>query len=495
MKSISRGPDRTRSRIRREPGRAAQLQQETDIAPDATAAARRTVTGARRRRNMTSTIQFPPDFTWGVATSAFQIEGASTIDGKGPSIWDTFCADPANIKDASNGDVACDHYHRYREDVAIMASLGVDAYRFSMSWPRVQPDGKGAWNEQGFDFYERLLDALQEKGIAAHLTLYHWDLPQGLQDDGGWLSRDTAYRFADYAAEVARRFGDRLATIATHNEPWCTANLGYGNAQFAPGVADRKQSVQVSHHLLLSHGLAMQAMRAVGKKARLGIVLNQWTADPATDSEADRKLAEFEYARSVQWFMDPIFKGHYPELALREYGADAPAIHEGDLANIRQPIDFMGLNYYFRAFCSAEDPPREPERELGVTDMGWEIYPQGLTELLVKLKGDYELPPIYITENGMANPDKVENGAVNDPQRIDFVLRHLAALKDGMAQGVDVRGYFLWSLLDNFEWNSGYAKRFGIVHVDYATQQRTLKASALWYRDFVSQQHQARRAA
>jgi beta-glucosidase len=444
---------------------------------------------------MTEPIQFPPEFTWGVATSAFQIEGAGDIDGKGPSIWDTFCSNPANIKDASNGLVACDHYHRYREDVAIMASLGVDAYRFSMSWPRVQPAGKGAWNEKGFDFYERLLDALQEKGIAAHLTLYHWDLPQGLQDDGGWLNRDTAYRFADYACEVARRFGDRLATIATHNEPWCTANLGYGNSQFAPGVTDKKQSIQVSHHLLLSHGLAMRAMRALNPKAKLGIVLNQWTADPATDSEADRALAEYEYARSVQWFMDPIFKGRYPEVALRAHGADAPVVAAGDFEIIRQPIDFLGVNYYFRGFCSAENPPRQPECRLGVTDMGWEIYPQGLTELLVKLQGEYDLPPIYITENGMANPDRVQDGAVTDPQRIDYVQRHLAALKDAMAQGVDVRGYFLWSLMDNFEWNSGYSKRFGIVYVDYATQQRIPKASADWYRGFIAGQRQARRVA
>jgi beta-glucosidase len=444
---------------------------------------------------MTDSIQFPPDFTWGVATSAFQIEGASEADGKGPSIWDTFCRNPANIKDQSNGDIACDHYHRYREDVGIMAGLGVDAYRFSMAWSRVQPTGKGAWNEKGFDFYARLLDALQEKGIAAHLTLYHWDLPQGLQDDGGWLSRDTAHRFADYAREVAGRFGNRVASIATHNEPWCTANLGYGNSQFAPGVTDARQAVQVSHHLLLSHGLAMQAMRAEKPKAALGIVLNQWTSDPATDSAADRALAELEWARSVQWFMDPIFKGRYPELALRAHGANAPEVREGDFEIIRQPLDFLGVNYYFRHFASTETPPRAAPAAQGVTDMGWEIYPQGLTELLLKLKGEYALPPIYITENGMAGADKVEQGQVTDTVRIRFVQQHLAALKTAIDQGVDVRGYFLWSLMDNFEWNSGYAKRFGIVYVDYATQKRIPKASALWYRDFVAAQHVQRRAA
>lgn len=437
---------------------------------------------------MTDQLQFPPTFTWGVATSAFQIEGGASADGKGPSIWDTFSHTPGKIIDGSNGDVACDHYHRYPEDVALMASLHVDAYRFSMAWSRVQPAGKGPWNEAGFAFYEKLLDELDSKNIAAHVTLYHWDLPQGLQDEGGWLNRDTAYHFAEYAAEVARRFGARVKTISTHNEPWCTANLGYGNAQFAPGVADLKQSIQVSHHLLLSHGLAMQAMRAVGCPAQLGIVLNQWTSDPATDSQADRDLAAFEYARSVEWFMDPIFKGHYPELALRVHGANAPEVQDGDFDIIRQPIDFLGVNYYFRHYASAETPPRQAEAKLGKTDMGWEIYPQGLTELLVKLHGQYDLPPIYITENGMANPDQVIDGHVPDRERIDFVQRHLAALLEAMRQGVDVQGYFLWSLLDNFEWNSGYAKRFGIFHVDYATQQRTPKDSALWYREFIDGQ-------
>ena len=439
---------------------------------------------------------FPRDFTWGVATSAFQIEGGATADGKGPSIWDTFCRNPANIKDHSDGLVACDHYHRYRDDAALIAALGVDAYRFSMAWSRVQPSGKGAWNEAGFDFYDRLLDELAARKVKAHLTLYHWDLPQGLQDDGGWLSRDTAYRFADYAAEVTRRFGARIAAIATHNEPWCSANLGYGNAQFAPGVADARQAIQVSHHLLLSHGLAMQAMRAQSPKAKLGIVLNQWTADPATDSAADRAMAELEYARSVQWFMDPIFKGRYPDLALRAHGANAPQVAAGDLALIHQPIDFLGVNYYFRSWCSAATPPVPAPAPHGRTDMDWEIYPQGLPELLLKLKAEYDLPPIYITENGMANPDVLDVGDTGEPrvpdaQRIAYVAAHLDALKSAMNQGVDVQGYFLWSLMDNFEWNSGYAKRFGIIHVDYATQQRTLKDSAIWYRNYIEAQRKS----
>ncbi len=435
---------------------------------------------------MTRIQQFPPDFTWGVATSAFQIEGAWAEDGKGPSIWDTFSHTPGRVIDGTNGDVACDHYHRYREDVDLISSLNVDAYRFSMAWARVQPDGSGAWNEKGFGFYDRLLDALHEKGLAPHLTLYHWDLPQALQDRGGWLARDTAKRFGDYAAEVARRFGDRIEAIATHNEPWCTANLGYGNAQFAPGIADAASAIQVSHHLLLSHGLAMNAMRAVNSKAKLGIVLNQWPAHGVTDSAEDRALAELEYAKSVQWFMDPIFKGHYPELALRAHGADAPIVRDGDFDIIRQPMDFLGVNYYFRVCTSASPNPPPPKGGRGFTDMGWEIYPEGLTELLLALDAEYDLPPVYITENGMANRDAVVDGAVPDEARIAYVRDHLEALGAAMAQGVDVRGYFLWSLLDNFEWNSGYAKRFGIVHVDYATQRRTPKASALWYRDFIA---------
>lgn len=437
---------------------------------------------------MTDIKSFPPSFTWGVATSAFQIEGAASADGKGPSIWDTFSHTPGRIIDGSNGDHACEHYYRYREDVALIAGLHVGAYRFSIAWSRVQPTGKGAWNEAGFAFYSNLLDALEAHNIEAHLTLYHWDLPQGLQDDGGWLNRDTAYRFADYAAEVARRFGNRVKTIATHNEPWCTANLGYGNAQFAPGVADVKQSVQVSHHLLLSHGLAMSAMRAVKPNCQLGIVLNQWTADPATDSAADRDLAAWEYSRSVEWFMDPIFKGHYPELALKGHGANAPLVERGDFEIIQQPLDFLGVNYYFRAYCSAEDPPRKAPGKHGFTDMGWEIYPEGFTELLLKLNAAYDLPPIYITENGMANPDAVIEGEVHDPKRIEFMQSHLAALKDAMDQGVNVQGYFAWSLLDNFEWNSGYAKRFGMIHVDYETQQRTMKDSGYWYRDLIDNQ-------
>lgn len=441
-------------------------------------------------KNQTSSVpEFPSDFVWGVATSAYQIEGAATDDGRGPSIWDTFSHTAGKTIDGSNGDHACDHYHRFEEDVGHMVTLGVDAYRFSISWSRVQPKGFGAWNDAGFDFYSRLLEKLAENNIVAHLTLYHWDLPQGLEDQGGWLNRDTAHHFALYAAEVVRRFGARVASIATHNEPWCTANLGYGNGQFAPGIIDPVAALQVSHHLLLSHGLAMTAMRALNSPAKLGIVLNQWTAMPATDSAADMAEAEWEYARSVQWFMDPIFKGTYPERALNRIDRSRFNILPGDMEIIHQPIDFLGVNYYFRAFVSTEIPPKKPEGKLGFTDMGWEIYPQGFSDLLVAIHEEYaafNLPPIYITENGMASADRVEDGTIHDQNRIDFVSRHLDAITVAMKKGVDVRGYFYWSLLDNFEWNSGYEKRFGLIHVDYQNQKRTLKESAYWYRNFIA---------
>jgi beta-glucosidase len=430
--------------------------------------------------------KFPRGFAWGVATSAYQIEGAAREDGRGPSIWDTFSHTPGKTFEGHTGDVACDHYHRWADDVELIAGLNVDSYRFSIAWPRVQPLGHGAWNDKGLAFYDRLVDRLLERGIAPHLTLYHWDLPQGLQDRGGWGSRDTAYRFAEYAEVMGRRLGDRVASIATHNEPWCTAFLGNGNGQFAPGFKDPQLTVQVAHHLLLSHGLALQAMRAAGVKAPLGIVLNQSPATPATDSATDIALAEREYATFVRWYMDPIFLKRYPTApGVHLY----PVTHENDFEVIAQKLDFLGVNYYTRIWASSEDPPRPPPKLRGESDMGWENYPQGLTELLVKIHRDYPLPPVWITENGTACADRLEGGKVADPQRIDYLSSHLGAVSDAIAQGVDVRGFFYWSLLDNYEWNSGYAKRFGLVHVDYATQQRTLKDSAHWYREFIARAH------
>ena len=429
--------------------------------------------------------RFPSDFHWGVATSAYQIEGAAAEDGRGPSIWDTFAHTPGKTVNGDHGDVACDHYHRYPQDFDLIAGLGLNAYRFSIAWPRVQPQGKGAWNAKGLAFYDRLVDALLERGITPHATLYHWDLPQALQDEGGWLNRDTALRFTDYAVTMGVRLGDRVAAICTHNEPWCTAHLGHHNGKFAPGLKDPQAAVQVAHHLLLSHGLALQAMRAAGVKAPLGIVLNQSPAVPATDRATDLALAEREYALFVRWFMDPIFLKRYPTASgVHLY----PQVRENDFDAIAQPLDFLGINYYTRIWVSSEEPPRPAPRLDGVTDMGWEVYPQGLADLLTGIHREYKLPPIYITENGMANADTLVEGKVHDAQRIAYLKGHLEALSRAIAAGVDVRGFFYWSLLDNYEWDSGYDKRFGLVHVDYATQQRTLKDSAHWYREFVARQ-------
>ncbi len=430
-------------------------------------------------------LKFPKQFQWGVATSAYQIEGAARQGGRGLSIWDTFSHTPDKVINGDTGDVACDHYNRLESDLDLIQSLGVDAYRFSIAWPRVQPLGEGAWNEEGLDFYDRMIDGLLVRGIKPHVTLYHWDLPQALQDKGGWASRDTAYRFADYTAFMAKRLGDRAASICTHNEPWCTAWLGNANGQFAPGFKDEKIMLRVAHHLLLSHGLALQAMRAAGAKAPLGIVLNMSPATPATSSAADAAQAARQYATFVRWYMDPLFFKQYPQ------GDDLPVcdvVQPGDMDTIAQPMDFLGVNYYTRIWASSDTPPVSSPNAMGVSDMGWENYPQGLTELLCKIHADYTLPPLYITENGCACADALVDGKVADPARIDYMHTHLAALQAAMAAGVDVRGFFYWSLMDNFEWNSGYAKRFGLVYVDYATQKRTLKDSARWYTQMIGTQ-------
>ncbi|AZZ95214.1 beta-glucosidase [Hahella sp. KA22] len=433
--------------------------------------------------------KFAKDFTWGVATSAYQIEGAANEGGRGPSIWDTFSHTPGKTVNGETGDVACDHYHRYQEDVDLIAGLGVDAYRFSIAWPRVQPDGKGAWNEAGFDFYSRLIDALLVKGLQPYVTLYHWDLPQALEDVGGWRNRDTCYRFADYAAEFMRRYGDSVKTISTHNEPWCTATLGHATGQFAPGYQDEAMAYQVSHHLLLSHGLALQSMRAVNRETPVGIVLNHTPTYPANpDSEADRQLARLDDGTNIRWYMDPIFRGAYPQDVLAYLGDKAPKVTVGDMDIIRQPLDFLGVNYYTRGYFSQANPQTPAPAAMGLTDMGWEVYPQGLAQHLVRITRDYLPPPIYITENGAAFPDRMENGEVQDPARIHYLETHLQALRQAMEMGADIRGYFYWSLADNYEWNWGYSKRFGLTYVDYATQQRTLKASGHWYRDFIARQ-------
>jgi beta-glucosidase len=434
---------------------------------------------------------FPADFVWGVATSSFQIEGAAHADGKGPSIWDSFCEVPGAIADASNGLVACEHYDRWQEDVDLIASLGVNAYRFSISWPRVQPLGHGAFNEAGLNFYAQLVDALLAKGIAPYVTLNHWDLPQALQDQGGWANRDTVQHFVNYASEIFKRLGNRVAAYTTHNEPWVIAVLGHESGIFAPGLKSRATAVQVSHHLLLSHGMTLQALRAQGCSVPLGIVLNLSPTVPATDSAADQAQARLEDGRLLRWYMDPIFNKGYPQDVMNDLGAQAPHIEPGDLDIIATPMDYLGVNYYTRSVVSADGSWKPQNSGLPMNDMDWEIYPQGLTQLLVRMHQDYPLPPIYITENGGAFPDALQDGQVNDQDRIRYIDEHIDALAQAMAQGVQVHGYMVWSLMDNFEWASGYAKRFGIVHVDYASQKRTFKASAQWYQNFLAYQRQA----
>ena len=442
--------------------------------------------------------RFPDDFVWGVATSSFQIEGASQADGKGASIWDEFCRQSGAIADGSNGDVACDHYHRLEADLDLIAGLGVDAYRFSMSWPRVQPDGQGAFNEAGLAFYERLVDGLIARGIKPYLTLNHWDLPQALQERGGWAARDTVHHFVAYARHVAARLGDRVVAITTHNEPWVMAVLGHESGIFAPGIRHRGTAMQVAHHLLLSHGLALQALRADGCRARLGIVLNLSPIGPATDSPEDQAAARLEDGRSVRWYMDPLFKGCYPDDVRAHLGGDMPQVHDGDMAAIATPMDFLGINYYTRGVVSASGAWSAQHSGKPLTDMGWEIVPEGLTELLLRLHRDWRLPALYVKENGAAFRDTLVDtpaGArVHDVERTDYIASHIAAVGDAIAQGVPMAGYMVWSLMDNFEWASGYAKRFGIVHVDFATCQRTPKDSYFWYRDFLRIQ-QVRRSA
>jgi beta-glucosidase len=437
--------------------------------------------------------RFPPDFVWGVATSSFQIEGAAHEDGKGESIWDRFCRVPGAIADGSHGDLACDHVHRLEADLDLIAGLGVDAYRFSVSWPRVQPDGRGAFNEAGLAFYERLVDGLLARGIRPYLTLNHWDLPQALQDAGGWAARETVHHFVAYARHVAARMGDRVMAITTHNEPWVIAVLGHESGIFAPGIKSRATAMQVAHHLLLSHGLAVQALRADGCRARLGIVLNLSPIGPASDSPEDAAAAWLEDGRSVRWYMDPLFKGEYPADVWQHLGGDVPQVEPGDAVAIATPMDFLGINYYTRGVVSASGAWSAQTSGKPLTDMGWEVVPEGLTELLTRMHRDWSLPPLYVMENGAAFQDTLVDGRVHDADRTAYIASHIAAVADAMDRGVPMAGYMVWSLMDNFEWASGYAKRFGIVHVDYATLQRTPKDSYRWYRGFLQQRQLAHR--
>jgi beta-glucosidase len=434
-----------------------------------------------------------PGFVFGAATAAFQIEGATQADGRVPSIWDTFCATPGKVHAGDTGEPACDHYHRHDEDVALLAGLGFDAYRFSIAWPRVM-DAGGRVNERGLDFYKRLLDSLERRGVRAYATLYHWDLPQYLQDRGGWLNRDTAYRFADYAGLVSRALGGRLAGWMTHNEPWCAAYLGHVEGRHAPGLTDARYGVEAMHHLLLGHGLATAAIRAQDA-APIGLVSNVNAVTPASEAAADVVAAQRSAASANHWVLDPLLLGRYPA-PLEDLWPQAKApVRAGDMETIAAPMDFLGINYYFRQVVASDGgrgwtvvPTPGVER----TQMGWEVHADGLRDLLLEFRQRYpSLPPILITENGMASDDRVQSdGRVRDAQRARYFNSHLAAIDAAMRAGVDVRGYFAWSLLDNFEWSYGYEKRFGIVHTDYTTQARTPKDSALAFKAFLEARRQ-----
>lgn len=428
------------------------------------------------------------NFIFGVATSSYQIEGGIDKDQREPSIWDTFCQQPGAVKGQENGAIACDHYHLWQQDVELIASLGVDAYRLSIAWPRIIR-ADGSTNQAGLAFYDQIIQALSDKGIKVSVTLYHWDLPQYLEDKGGWLNRETAYQFAHYADVVSQHFGNRIDSYATFNEPWCSAYLGYRFGIHAPGIKDQKSGYQAAHHLLLAHGLAMPILRRNAPQSQHGIVLN-FTPNYAI-SEADDTAQQLAEDDNSHWFMQPIFEGSYPHSIQTLFAQDMPLVLDGDMDIIHVPIDFLGINFYTCNRVQA-DPQQGYQvvaanaEHVELTDMGWEVYPQALTDLLVGFKLRYTLPPIYITENGAATADEIVDGVVDDQQRMAYYQRHLLAVDEAIRQGVNVAGYFAWSLMDNFEWAEGYDKRFGLVYVDYQTQQRTLKNSALAFQSLLA---------
>ncbi len=456
-------------------------------------------------------LTFPQGFTWGTATAAYQIEGAATLDGRTPSIWDTYSHTPGKVKNGDTGDIATDHYHRWREDVALMADLGVGAYRFSLSWPRIQPTGRGPAVQKGLDFYRRLVDELLDKGIEPVVTLYHWDLPQELEDAGGWPERGIADRFAEYASLAAEALGDRVHTWTTLNEPWCSAFLGYGSGVHAPGRTDQVAALRAAHHLNLAHGKAVQALRAtLAPTARLSLTLNVHHVRPRTQEAADVDAARRIDAVANRVFTGPVLHGEYPADLLRDTAhlTDWSFVRDGDTAIAQQPLDFLGVNYYSPTLVSASDMTDEGTHTSdghgksvfspwpgadrvtfhqppgATTAMGWAVDPSGMYDLLLRLHTDFPDLPFMITENGAAFDDYVNpNGDVQDPDRIAYLHGHLAAVHRAIEAGVDVRGYFLWSLLDNFEWGYGYSKRFGAVYVDYPTGKRIPKSSARWYAD------------
>lgn len=440
-------------------------------------------------------FQFPKDFTWGVATASYQIEGAYNQDGRGESIWDRFSKTPGNVLNGDTGDVACDHYNRYQDDVAMIKDLGVDSYRFSLAWPRIFPNGFGKPNSKGIDFYKRLVDELLAKDLIPFATLYHWDLPQVLQDNGGWTNRDTAKYFQDYAALVFEELGSVVQNWITLNEPWCSAQLGYGNGHHAPGIKDRKQAIQAAHYLLYAHGLAVQAFRATGLDGQIGITLNMSPKYPVTDSAEDIAAALRAFNVDSGWYLEPVLKGSYPQEIFDIYNKHnlAPEMEADDLKIINTQSDFLGINYYSRGIIGAGNPDsifdyKQHPKVHKATRMGWEIYPEGIYDLLMLLHKNYGDIPMYITENGACFDDQLVNGKIHDNERTEYLQQHFAQCLRAIEAGVPLKGYYVWSLMDNFEWAFGYERRFGIVYVDYDTQTRYLKDSAKWYQQFLKGQ-------
>ena len=444
---------------------------------------------------MSAQYEFPNDFLWGTATSAYQIEGSPTADGAGRSIWHRFSHTPGNTWLDQTGDVACDHYRRYREDVAIMSELGTNAYRFSVAWGRIYPNGTGTVNSRGVDFYSRLVDELLKKGIKPNVTLYHWDLPEALDDRGGWLNRDVADWFSDYAATIWDALGDRVEMWTTLNEPWVVTDGGYLAGVLAPGHSNLFEAPIATHNLMRAHGMAVQRFRSskAGRKGKIGMAVNLEPKYPASQSPEDLAAVRRADAYMNRQYLDPVLRGHYPEEMKEIFGEAWPEWSDDDMRQIKQPIDFVGINYYTRK-VERYHPDMLPLRTKHVpqpdamqTETHWEVFPEALTKVLLWVTERYGKPPIYITENGAAfyDPPHPIDGRIEDPLRIEYFRQHLRAAHDAMTQGVDLRGYFAWSLLDNYEWSLGYSKRFGIVHVDYSTQQRTIKSSGRFYSDII----------
>jgi beta-glucosidase len=440
------------------------------------------------------TSSFPRDFLWGAATASYQIEGAVHEGGRGESVWDRFCATPGKVRNGDSGEIACDFYHRYPDDIALMKELGLNAFRFSVAWPRVLPNGGGSVNAEGLDFYDRLVDELLAHDLEPFATLFHWDTPQALEDAGGWPVRTTAEAFVEYTEAVVNRLGDRVRHWITHNEPWVHAWIGHAWGEHAPGRSSETDAVAAAHHLLLSHGWAVEQIRSSVPDALVGITLDLSHAYPASDTPEDEAAAWHVDGQGNRWFLDPIFRGTYPADLLERNELVAPFVQSGDLEAIAAPLDFLGVNNYFRFVVSAGagGPRIERNSDAQHTDMGWEVYPDGLKRLLVRVAHDYGPPVIYVTENGSAFGDvRVHDGRIHDPERTAYLESHIAAVSEAIAEGAPVNGYFVWSFLDNFEWAYGYSKRFGIVYVDYPTLERVPKDSFYWYRDFIASRPRA----